>query len=226
MKNETNRGDAKGFTLVEILVAMVIFSITLLTLFSSFRAFLTSGSLMSDEITQTEQLRLGLKRIVRDLEYIFIIEPPRYSKPSFNSDPDEYRFQASQSQVKGNPFSQLSFTSLNHARIGLDPGDGVARIEYYVHDHGDRFDLRRSDRLPPYPDAGDPCSDPILFKDITEFTLTYEDLAGEESDTWDSESEAVHFMFPARVKIRVGLKAGSRVMETAVTLPVNRKEIP
>lgn len=205
---------------------MVIFSMTLLTLFSSFRAFLTSGSLVSDEITQTEQLRMGLKRIVLDLEHLFIVEVPRYSKPSFNSDPDEYRFQASQSQVKGNPFSQLSFTSLSHAKIGLDPVDGVARIEYYVHAHGDRLDLRRSDRLPPYPDAGDPCSDPILFKDITEFTLTYEDLDGEEYDTWDSDSKEVYFIFPARVKIRVGLRAGSRLIETAVTLPVNRKKIP
>jgi len=225
LKKKTDRRDANGFTLVEILVAMVIFSVTLLTLFSSFRAFLTSGSLVSDEITQTEQLRMGLKRIVLDLENIFIVEVPRHSKPSYNSDPDEYRFQASLSQVKGNPFSRLSFTSLNHAKIGLNPIDGVARIEYYVHDHGDRLDLRRSDRLPPYPDAGDPCSDPILFKDISEFTLTYENLAGEASDTWDSESKEVHFMFPDRVKIRVGLKASGRIIETAVTLPVNRQAI-
>lgn len=223
---KTIKTDLQGFTLIEILVATLIFSVTLLTLFSAFNAFLSSGSLVKNEVTQNDRFRLGLKTILSDLEQIFVLHPPRYIKPEFNSQPDSFAFKGTPADDGGNDFSQLSFTSLNHSGLVADPGNGVAKIVYYVNRHEDRFDLLRSDRLAPYPDEPDPCSDPVLFKDITGFKLTYTDINGDEHDSWDSESKEFNFIFPAKVQMKIMLGANSRrSIVTAITLPTNRKAL-
>jgi general secretion pathway protein J len=232
----------QGFTLVEILVAMVIFSLTLVTLFSSFNAFLSSGSLVKEEVNQNECCRTGIKTIISDLDQIFVLPPPRYSKPEFDSEPDLYRFEGELVNLGGEQFSQLSFSSLNHLELGGYPGKGVAKIIYHVvirENNSDsiqygqvqydqvRYDLVRSDNLAPYPDGGDPCSDPILFKDILGFKLTYTDINGDEHETWDSESEEFGFIFPVNVHLWVELKTKGKAtpIMTALTLPINRKVI-
>ena len=219
------RTDLQGFTLIEIMVATLIFSVTLLTLFSAFNAFLSSGSLVKNEITQNERFRPGLKTMLSDLEQIFILPPPRYIKPSFNSQPDPFAFTGSPAETGGNKFSQLSFTSLNHSGPVAAPENGVAKITYYVNRHEDRFDLHRSDSLTPYPNEPDPCSDPILFRDITGFKLTYTDMNGEEHDSWDSESKEFSFIFPATVQIKILGANSTRPIITAITLPTNRKAL-
>lgn len=227
MKKMTIKTNFHGFTLVEILVAMVIFSITLMTLFSSFNAFLSSGEMIKADVTHSQRFQLGLKTIVSDLDHIFILQFPRYHKPDFSLEPDMYRFEGTRSDTGGGRFSRLDFSSLNHLGLGADPGKGVARIVYYVHPHEDRFDLHRSDRLLPYPDEMNPCSDPVLFKDIEGFSLTYTDINGDEHDTWDSESGDVDFIFPTRIRIQIVLKgkSGAQIIETAVALPLNREVV-
>jgi len=217
--------DFQGFTLIEILVAMVIFSITMITLFSAFNAFLSSGRLVKNEVIQNDRFRLGLKTIFSDLEQIFVLQPPRYIKPELNSEPDPYAFVGTQSDVGGGKFSQLSFTNLNHASLGTNPGNGVAKIVYYVTRRKDRFDLLRSDRLAPYPEELDPCSDPVLFKDITGFKLSYTDIFGDEHESWDSESKAFNFIFPVKVQIQIelGQNSGNRSIVTSIALPTNRE---
>ena len=222
---KTIKTDLQGFTLIEILVATVIFSVTLLTLFSAFNAFLSSGSLVKKEVTQNDRFVPGLKTMLSDLEQIFVLQPPRYIKPEFNSQPDPFAFKGTPSDTGGNEFSQLSFTSLNHAGPVAAPGNGVAKIVYYVNRHEDRFDLLRSERLAPYPEEPDPCSDPVLFRDITGFKLTYTDTNGDEHDSWDSESKEFDFIFPARVQIKIKLEENSRSIITAITLPANRKAL-
>jgi len=217
--------DGQGFTLMEILVAMVIFSVALITLFSAFTAFLSSGRHVKNEVLRNECFRLGMKTIFFDLEQLFILQHPRYRKPEFNDEPDAYRFEGTLSDGGGEPFSHLSFTSLNHVKTGTNPGNGVARIKYYVHSREDRFDLLRSDNLAPYPKEGDPCSDPVLFKDILGFKLTFTDVNGDEHDTWDSDSKEFNFMLPAMVRIQLDLKQNgiTRSLVTAISLPANRE---
>ncbi|MBA3009080.1 MAG: prepilin-type N-terminal cleavage/methylation domain-containing protein [Proteobacteria bacterium] len=227
MRDKTLQIDTQGFTLIEILVAMVIFSVTLLTLFSAFTAFLSSGTLVKNEVIRNECFRLGMKTIFSDLEQLFILQYPRYSKPEFNDEPDAYRFEGTRSDGRGEQFSHLSFASLNHAKTKAAPGNGAARIAYYVHSRGDRFDLLRSDTLAPYPKEGDPCSDPVLFKDITGFKLTYTDVNGDDHDTWDSDSKDFDFILPAMVHIQLDLKQNgiTRSLVTAISLPANREAI-
>ncbi|MCP3940078.1 MAG: prepilin-type N-terminal cleavage/methylation domain-containing protein [Desulfobacteraceae bacterium] len=227
MVKKIDKADSHGFTLLELLVAMVIFGIIMLTLFLSFNSFLSSGNRIKNEVIRSQRIQFGMRTIVSDLNNLFILQFPRYHKPEFDSEPDLYRFVGDHSDSGGGRFSRLDFSSLNHLGLGADPGKGVAQIVYYVHKHGTLFDLHRSDRLLPYPEEVDPCSDPILFKDIAGFKLIYTDVKGDEYDTWDSESKDTDYIFPARVDIRIELKrkTGVQVIETAVILPVNRENM-
>jgi len=215
-----------GFTLLEILVAMAIFSITLATLYATFRSFLTSADLVTHDIRRQEQFRLGLQAMRADLEQIFLPQPPRYNPPGFNEDPDIFRFVAEEISVGGSLFSHLQFASRNHLETGPGAIPGAAKIHYYVHRHGNRFDLHRSDKAFVSENEPNPCTDPVLVKDIHTFSLTFTDSRGIEHKTWDSDGEPFSYTVPTRVTIEIQIAgeddAGHQI-KTAFFLPVSRK---
>jgi prepilin-type N-terminal cleavage/methylation domain-containing protein len=215
-----------GFTLLEILVAMVIFSITLTTLYATFRSFLTSADLVTRDIHEQEQFRMGIQAMRADLELIILPQPPRYHPPGFNEDPDIFRFAAEETSVSGSFFSQLQFVSLNHLETGPGAIPGAARIHYYVHRHGNRFDLHRSDRALFSEEEPNPCTNPVLVKNIHTFSLTFTDSRGTEHKTWDSDADTFEFTIPAQVIIDIqttGEDDAGHQIRTAVFLPVSRK---
>ncbi|MBG0778910.1 prepilin-type N-terminal cleavage/methylation domain-containing protein [Desulfotignum phosphitoxidans] len=221
----TSDPDIKGFTLLEILVAMVIFSVTMMILFSSVKTFLHSADQVKSELSVDGRFSTGLQIMAADLEQIFILQPPRYRRPGFNDDPDLYRFTGTDELVDGTLFSRLMFASTHHLNLGQDTRRGVARITYYVHAQGDFFNLHRSDRLFPYETEINPCTDPILASHIHGFTLTFVDRQGEEYDTWDSDAESFEFTLPARVIISLQLapEPSGRQIDTGIALPVSRR---
>jgi type II secretion system protein J len=213
-----------GFTLLEILVAMVILAVTLAALYAVFRTFVTSADLVKHDIQRQERFRLGMQVMAADLEQVFLSRPPRYHPPDFNEDPDLFRFVATETGIAGNFFSQLQFTSLNHLHSGPAAIHGAGRILYYVHRHGNRFDLHRSDRSYLSEDNPDPCRDPVLIKNINAFSLTFTDSRGTEHTTWDSEADAFAFTLPTQVIIDIQTAQEDTLhqIKTAVFLPVSR----
>jgi type II secretion system protein J len=227
--------DQKGFTLVEILVALAVSATVLVTLFTAFRTFSTSAAAVRRDIEHQGETRPGLTVMMADLEQVFIIQPPRYQKPAIDDDPDIYRFEVQKSTVDGRIFSRVGFASRNHLFTGKDPGGRVVKIDYYVHRNGDRFDLHRServidrpDRVIPFETRTDPCLDPVLFKNIQAFVVTCTDENKEEHRTWSSDDNAPEFTLPVRVTLAVEAapKAGGQVITTAVALPVSRQVTP
>ncbi|MCA1794047.1 MAG: type II secretion system protein J [Desulfotignum sp.] len=214
-----------GFTLLEILVAMTILAITLAALYAVFRTFVTSAELVKHDIQRQERFRLGMQVMAADLEQVLLSRPPRYHPPGFNEDPDMFRFVATKTGIGGNFFSQLQFTSLNHLDSGPTAIHGTGRILYYVHRHGNRFDLHRSDRSYLSEDNPDPCRDPVLIKDIHAFSLTFTDSRGTEHTIWDSDADAFAFTLPTRViiDIQTAQEESLHRIKTAVFLPISRK---
>ena len=218
----------QGFTLLEILVAMVIFSVTMMTLFSSVKIFLNSADQVKKELSLEDRYVSGLQVMRSDLAQVFVLQPPRYRQPVFGDEPDIYRFSASKESIDGTLFCRLEFASTRHLQLGHDSRYGVARITYYVHQKGEGFNLHRSDRLFPYDTDISPCTDPVLMNHIQEFTLTFVDRQGEEHDTWDSNDKSFEFTFPARIAIAVTLsgKSSGKHFKTSMSLPVTRTVIP
>jgi len=64
--------DNKGFTLMEVMVTIVVFSIVMLTLFSSFQAFVSSGDAVTRGIHGAERARTALERMREDLIHMIV----------------------------------------------------------------------------------------------------------------------------------------------------------
>lgn len=220
--------DNRGFTLVEILIAILIFSVVIATLFSSFKAFIISSQSVKEEVVHSEKIRNIFKRISLDLESIFILQPPRYKKPQFNSDPDPYGFVGNEETIGQHVVSTLVFPSFAHAKFGADQRTGVARIAYYLKENQDNsYNLCRADALPPFPEELESCSDPVLCKDISGFEVVYKDFNGDEYKYWDSEDEEFKYTFPVSINLKITFGSGEiqQVLETSIRLISGREPI-
>jgi len=209
----------KGFTLVEILIAILIFSLIMTVLFSSFKAFVLSSEAIKESVSRNEAIRTVFNRIRLDLEAIYIQQPPRYKKPKFNSEPCPYRFVGKE--------DTFFFASFAHAGIRKGEKKAVSRISYYIKENTDQtFDLYRSDILPPFPeDKTSSCTDPLICREITGFEASFIDGKGEQHKYWDSETEEFNYSFPSRIdlKITFGSREKKEVVEASIKLPAERR---
>lgn len=210
--NKRHFNNAKGFTLVEILIAVLIFSIVISTLFSSFNAFVFSSKTVKEDIIHNEKITTVFKRITMDLEALYVLQPPRYRKPEFNSDPDPYRFFGKENAVGQQEFSSMTFASLAHATTGSDQRTGVAGIVYYVKENNNHtYDLHRTDTLLPFSKEPESCYDPILCKDISGFEIIYTDFNGNEYKYWNSDDEEFSHIFPSIINVALSLGIGEKI---------------
>ena len=219
-----------GFTLLEILVAVSLFGIIMLTLFSSFNAFTASGRFIADAYQGEEAARLALDRIVGDLTQIYIIQSPQYKKPDISSDPDRYHMVGTTQSIAGRTFSELKFASLGHIRLGKDAPAGIGVIQYYASEKKEgRVDLLRRDILARdvTDDEPDPCRDPVLARNITAFDVSFVVSDGDSAEDWDSDSDENDYRLPDLVEIHLGFSDDEgriRSYNAAVALPVNRSK--
>ncbi|WDP88820.1 MAG: prepilin-type N-terminal cleavage/methylation domain-containing protein [Desulfobacter sp.] len=223
-----NKPDSKGFTLVEVLVALAVFSGLMMTLFSSFNAFTASSRMIRDYEKKSRDAGPGLDTLVSDLEQVFALQPPRLMETGTEDaqSQEKFRFAAAIDQIDGRAFSRLEFTSLSPVQFRSSPDRplGITGLVYYVSAHGERMDLHRSDTPIHFPDRDQPspCTDPVVVKDIESFDLTFIDIEGEGHDRWDSRDEELDYGLPARVGIAItlGRHQGSRKISTQVAIPV------
>ena len=220
MKTNRLKINVSGFTLVEILVTIAIFSVIMLTLFSSLRVFLTSAHIIKQEVLQIEKTTSSFKQITTDIQMIFIIQPPIYSKPEFDSEPDQYKLEGQE--------TELSFTTLCHVQYNDSVADSIVRIVYYLRPgKNNTFDLCRKQMLQPYSNIEKSCIDPVLVKDVSNIAITYINHDGDVLDSWDSESPEFEYRFPVAVNFVIKFYNGNqdeigRKVEASITLPVKR----
>jgi general secretion pathway protein J len=215
-----------GFTLLEILVAVFIFAVVMTTLFSSFDAFVLTGQTLTSSVAFRDSLRRPLEVMRTDLLSILVSQPPGYRKPGAGTEPDPFRMSGETLSLDGQPFSRLTFSSFSHIPSGGSPAGGVARIGYHVRGNaGDGYDLCRSDSLRPFRD--DPFSDcdPILFRNVLGFRITFLDGEGKEHGEWDSDSRENGRAFPAALDLVLTLKtpSGPETVRTRLGVPVGRE---
>ena len=194
----------RGFTLLEILIAILIFAVVISTLFSSFKAFIISSEGVKKDVLQKEKINNIYKRINLDLESMFVLQPPRYKKPGFDADPDLYGFIGNEETLGQDTVSSMVFTSLAHAKFGDEQRSGVARIAYYVReDENSDLELCRADMLPPFTQEIKSGADPILCRNIQDFEILYYDYNGDEYSNWDSEIQEFHYTFPSKIDLKI-----------------------
>lgn len=217
----------RGFTLLEILIAMFIFAIIATTIFTSYTSLL-SGNETSDQGTASyEMAKNCLNRMMVDLESTHVTLPPGYSPPVLGEPPELYRIVGEIFDVQGVSFPRLRFTSLSHLSFGEKTEKGIAEIVYYVQASGDgNYVLKRADNLYPYKTFEEKAGDPVLCTDIKSLTFKYYDQDGTAYDLWDSDDEDFGYATPKAIDINLELANNSNSLwfKTMVTLPVYRKK--
>jgi general secretion pathway protein J len=219
---------AAGFTLMEILLAFLILGIVISAILGSFNAVFSTTDTLKNSGQYYEMAKNCLNCMTRDLEGMFVIQPPLYKKREFDDPPDLYRVVGGNSDVNGTGFAKLRFASSNHIPLDNVNRAGIAEIIYYVHAKNDgQLVLKRADHLYPYPSFEERSGDPVLCQDVKSLAFKYYNAEGEASEAWDSDSDQYSYATPAAIGIQleIGKESKTYSFETTVRLAVSRKKM-
>ncbi|MFP4475289.1 MAG: prepilin-type N-terminal cleavage/methylation domain-containing protein [Desulfatibacillaceae bacterium] len=226
---------AAGFTLIEVLVAMFIFSLVVGLLFGAYSGILASVEGTNKLVRRYEGVKNCMERIQLDLDSVQVRPKTTYTPPDFDDPPDPWRLVAERENVQGLDFTRLRFASLAHVNLtDDDTSGGIAEIVYYVTPDpaGKGFVLRRRDTLfaPLFEEIDEDYRlDPILVEGVRDVSFKFLNDADEWVDEWDSDADSYEHATPKAVAVMVeiggpttGRGEGDR-FETAVRLPLVRE---
>ncbi len=226
--NSLRNKHCTGFTLLEVLIALLIFSMIIIGLFYSFKTFVTSSESIKEQIIHQGKLTDAIKRINIDIESIFVLQPPRYKTPEFNSDPDMHRFIGSELNLGQSIIQLMAFSSFAHTKFGADQWNGISRVTYYLKPNEKKlYDFHRSDTISPFTDEINYCSDPALVRDIIKIKIIYKNSEGTEYNYWDSDTEEFDYMFPSSIDLIIIYLSGEtkQFFSISIGLITERKQI-
>ncbi len=115
--------DPRGFTLIEMLVAIAIFALLMISVYQTFDQGLRAYRIVEESRELNETARLVLERIQDDLE----------SAAIFTDDPNMVMIGEDGTGAAGRPTDRLVFATLNH--LALDPNapeSDLAEVEYQI----------------------------------------------------------------------------------------------
>jgi general secretion pathway protein J len=194
-----------GFTLLEILIAIVIFATLLTTIYASYTG---TFKVINDTESQAEiyrTARIAMERMIEDLESAYVQKGSRQASSEGGKE-NLFQFLGEEREIMGRRADTLRFISSAHIDFsGKDPGCGATRISYYVKESedGEGFVLYRSDNPlfketdPLYVESGAL----VLCEGLISVAFIYYGEGGRKSDSWDSASEGLENKIPKKVSI-------------------------
>lgn len=188
----------KGFTLIEILLAVLILGIVMTTVYASYTGTFRIIAETKKDAELYGMARAALDRMARDLE---AVSPWKGAFP----------FVAKPYSLLDQNFTGMIFRSAAHVAFGMEEqSGGVAVIEYIVEEEkeGEGFALYRSDSLSRDLKEDEPPPQKYLLCDrIAGLTYLFYDDKGKEYDAWDSDGgeEKQRKKAPTIVEIRMSL---------------------
>lgn len=171
----------KGFTLLEVLLAIFIFSVVITAVYGSYRTTFRNIRTTEVEAEQAEQARIILERLTVDLESIYSGEG------GF--------LRGQQEDVNDARGDSLSFTSTAHLVFHRSAQEfGLTTLSYSASpdERTGAMKLYRMDKpmTPGGADGGDEGEQgELLGEGIASFAVSYADGEGGEEDSWESERE-------------------------------------
>ncbi len=228
-QNKTKKYRPRGFTLVEVLVAVTIFGIVVSMLFASFNIVISNVDPINAGLGDYEMAQNAMDRIKMDLKSLCLTHDSIYFLPDMegNDDPDRFRLISEKVSLDTRFFSQLRFASFEHlgfnrktSRIGI--------ITYYAHPSKEgSIVLKRSDVAAVFYDGtneNNAGNDPVLCERVRSFELFFMDQDGKTHEHWDSDSSDFDFATPYSIKIKleIGDKERSNIFATTMVLPTQR----
>lgn len=176
---QINNPGSRGFTLVEIIIAIFIFAIVISTVYGSFRVTLNIIDRAESRLNMVHSARNILDRFIDDLHSIVITEGGMVLGESQNF-----------SGLRGD---KLSFVSANHLQLSKkEAGGGYALISYHTEydEEDEALNFYRSDTVlhPGAEQLEGATPSYLLGTGLQEVRITYFDREGNEADEWESGS--------------------------------------
>ena len=214
---DVRRSRARGMTLLEILVAVVVLAMVTVLIYGSFsnlRRTQEGANLINERYHEGRQ---AMGRIVRELQ-------SAYLSNNVPTPPTERIVQTAFIGDRGTPASKVHFVSFSHRRLDLNihQSDQTEISFYGDTDIDGTTDLIR--RFDPYidvdPEAGGRAQ--VLATDIDLFQLEYLDgITGEWLETWDSTQAADQFnRVPYQIRITLVMHGGARESPNSERKPI------
>lgn len=222
---------ARGFTLVEVLIAIGILAMLCVLIYGAFSNMRRTREGLQRITDRHREGRLAMQRIERELQSAFL---------SLNV-PLEQRLLTRTTALigeRGTPADRIDFVSFAHRRLDRDAHESdQAEIAYFGSPDPEQpgvVDLARrvSPDIDVEPKAGGRVQ--VLATDIDLFELSYLDpLTGEWLETWDTtQATGQPNRLPLQIKVTLVLNGGRRVgagrgqepirLVTKVLLPIQK----
>lgn len=221
----------KGFSLLEVLVAILLFAIIISMLFTPYSTTLRNIEDTESKADIYQMARIALERIVEDLESSFIPKSTRDSESEGDKALTQ-GFLGEQGEIEGRSADSLRFNSRAHLAFSEDiETTERATIAYFVKesDRDDTLVLYRSDtpEFQPLPEEGE--GGLVICDRINAVDFTFYDDKGEAHDSWDSTDELFKHRLPIKVSVLLEFANSSDPESplkfiTAVTLPLASEE--
>ncbi len=226
----TGQKKHKGFTLVEVMVALTIFAIAVSTLFASFNIIISNIDPINVGLDNYELAQNTMERIQKDLNSLCLTHDPIYTPPNMEEkeESDRFRFVSERVYLDNNSFSQLRFASFEHLAFQRNLKTDIGIIKYYVEPSQDgTFVLKRSDiETVLFDESRDnnTKNDLVLCERIKIFELTFIGQDGDIHENWNSDSLNFGFSTPysVMIKLELGGRIKSDVFVTTILLPTFR----
>jgi prepilin-type N-terminal cleavage/methylation domain-containing protein len=204
-QRSAKRGAARGFTIIEIMTAMVIFGMVVAAIFASWTAIVNGSASGNRAAATAQRSRVALRTIEEALG----------STRSFLADVRYYTFDAENGSEP-----HLSFVSLlspTFPRSGRWPEFNVRRVTFSVEagpDRNKRLVLRQNPVLSEM-DEDEQNYPVVLANDVQKFDMEFWDKQkGDWLDEWTQTNQ-----LPQMVKFRIQLGGNEDVLTRIVALP-------
>ncbi len=217
----------RGFTLVEILVAMFVFAILASTLFGSFNFLFKNVDALKDAGVVHDMASRCLLRFIVDLESAQVTPRAFYTVSDSIGESDPFRIVGGVGIPGSDGEPGLRFSSRAHLPFYGHSEEDSAEIVYYFDREDDGSGvLRRADRVfaeEPF-EASE--KDPVVCESVESVSFAFFDGEGNRFDHWDSDSVSFDYSTPTSVEIRLGVSGKSGIFEfgTRTAIPVVREK--
>lgn len=188
---------ARGFSLMEILVASALLSLMGALMWSSFSSTLDAKERIEATAERMDELRIAMSRMSNELSSAFL---------SAHFARDDRRTKTTFKEGGGGVGDKLTFTAFANQPLVQDANESDQLVlSYYVDtdpDDGSRQSLIRrfKRRIDDDPDQGG--VEEVLCINVKEVVFDYwSDAAGEWKDSWDAEGIDTPNILPKRVRI-------------------------
>ena len=203
-----------GFTLLEVMMALVITGLVLTMVYSSFSAVMETRERVTAAANTNMTARLVLSRMVREIESAFIVERAQNAPPE-----SRYTyFEGGQKEIDGLAADRISFTTFAHTKRGVDADESDQAVISYVStlypsDDGseDTLVLFRREWRRVAPAGETQIYKPVLMaiaEGIEGFRLRFLEEGGDWVTEWDSTGIRTLDALPAAVEITLSLADG------------------